>query len=103
VDDSTGQRLVRRARTMAYVGASRSYGPWQFGADLRFTGARPDTVANPSLPAFAVANLTARYALTPEVAFTGRVDNLFDRSYQTAYGYNQPGRGIYMGVVWTQK
>lgn len=101
VDDSTGLRLARRARTMASLGAAVPFGAWQLGGDLRFTGARPDNAANPALPAFVVANVTARYALTPEVAFTGRIDNLFDRNYQTAYGYNQPARSVYVGVVWT--
>jgi len=44
-----------------------------------------------------------RYALSPEVALTGRIDNLFDRNYQTAWGYNQPGIGAYAGIVWAQK
>ena len=102
-DDSTGRRLVRRARSMASLGASLPLGRWQFGGDVRLTGARPDTASNPSLPAYAVANLTARYALTPELALTGRIDNLFDRDYQTAYGFNQPRRGAYVGILWSQK
>ena len=55
------------------------------------------------LPAYAVTNLTVRYTLSPELAVTGRIVNLFDRSYQTAWGYNQPGIGAYAGIVWTQK
>ena len=102
-DDSTGQRLVRRARTMASLGASLPLGAWQLGGDLRFTGARPDTAFNPALASYVVANLQARYALTPELALTGRIDNLFDRDYQTAWGYNQARRAAYVGVVWTQK
>ena len=118
-DDSTGQRLVRRARTMASLGASLPLGAWQLGGDLRFTGARPDTAFNPALASYVVANLQARYALTTadpglgllgvvgldpgELALTGRIDNLFDRDYQTAWGYNQARRAAYVGVVWTQK
>ncbi|MHB1248669.1 MAG: TonB-dependent receptor plug domain-containing protein [Polaromonas sp.] len=102
-DDATGQRLIRRGRTMASFGASVPLGQWTVGGDLRYTGARPDMPANPSLPAYTVANLTTRYALTPEVALTARIDNLFDRRYQTAYGFNQSGRAAYVGIVWTQK
>ena len=50
-----------------------------------------------------MANLTARYTLSPTLTLTARIDNLFDREYQTAYGYNQPGRAIYAGLVWKQK
>jgi vitamin B12 transporter len=102
-DDATGQRLSRRARTMASFGASVPLGQWTVGGDLRYTGARPDAPANPSLPAYTVANLTTRYALTPGIALTARIDNLFDRKYQTAYGFNQSGRAAYVGVVWVQK
>ena len=42
-------------------------------------------------------------AQRPELALTGRIDNLFDRKYQTAWGYNQPGIGAYLGLVWNQK
>jgi vitamin B12 transporter len=103
VDESTGSRLIRRARTMASFGASIPMGQWTFGGDLRYTGERPDIASVPSLPAYTVANLTARFALTPAVALTARIDNLLDREYQTAYGYNQSGRAGYVGILWAPK
>jgi len=102
-DETTGQRLMRRARTMASFGASVPLGAWTVGGDLHFTGERTDTPTNPELPAYTVVNLTGRYMLTPSVSLTARVDNLLDRQYQTAYGYNQAGRAAYVGVRWTQK
>ena len=103
MNETTGERLIRRARTMASFGASLPLGQWTVGGDLRYTGARADTPANPALAAYAVANLTARYTLSPEVGLTARIDNLLDRKYQTAYGYNQSGRALHLGVLWTQK
>jgi vitamin B12 transporter len=50
-----------------------------------------------------VANLTARYALSPQIAITGRIENVLDQQYQTAYGYNQSGRAVYIGAVWSPK
>ena len=97
-DDATGQRLRRRAQTLASVAADRRFGAWQVGGDIGFTGARPDGGAQ--LPAYALVNLTARYRLLKSVELYGRVDNLFDRDYQTATGYNQPPRGIFAGVRW---
>jgi vitamin B12 transporter len=88
---------------MASLGVSLPWGAWLFGANVNYTGERPDTAFNPMLAAYAVTNVTVRYALSPEVALTARIDNLFDRSYQTAWGYNQPGIGAYAGIVWTQK
>lgn len=103
VNETTGKRLPRRARTMASLGASVPLGPWTLGGDLRYTDARPDTPANPSLPSYTLVNLMGRYTLTPEVALTARIENLFDSQYQTAYGYNQSARAVYVGIVWTQK
>jgi len=103
VDDSTGAWLPRRARQMASVGINLPWGAWLFGANVNYTGKRPDTAFNPMLPAYSVTNITARYTLSPEWAFTARIDNLFDRQYQTAWGYNQPGIGAYAGIVWNQK
>ncbi|MEI8028300.1 MAG: TonB-dependent receptor [Comamonadaceae bacterium] len=103
LDESTGMRLIRRARNMASFGASLPLGQWTWGADLRYTGARPDIVTVPHLPAYTVINLTTRFALSQEVALTAHIDNLLDRQYQTAYGYNQSGRAAYVGIVWAQK
>jgi vitamin B12 transporter len=103
VDQSTGMRLIRRARDMASFGASVPLGQWVFGGDLRYTGERPDIVTVPSLPACNVINLTTHFALSREVALTARIDNVLDRQYQTAYGYNQSGRAAYVGILWAQK
>jgi len=103
IDESTGLRLVRRARTMASLGASRPFGPWTIGADVRYTGARPDAATKPTLGAYTLVNLSARYALSDGLALTARMENLLDRNYQTAYSYNQPGRSYFVGLVWSQK
>ena len=103
LDESTGLRLIRRARSMASVGASLPLGAWTVGGDLSYTGDRPDIVTVPALPTYTLLNITTRYALTRELAWTVRIDNLLDRQYQTAYGYNQPGRTLYVGFVWGQK
>ena len=103
VGEVTGAWLPRRARQMASLGVNLPWGAWLFGANVVYTGKRPDTALNPMLPAYSVTNVTVRYAVSPELALTGRIDNLFDRKYQTAWGYNQPGIGAYVGLVWNQK
>jgi vitamin B12 transporter len=99
-NDETGARLIRRARTMASVGASRSFGAWRIGGDVAFTASRPDVSSQ--LGAYELINLNARYKLTKTVELFARVDNLLNRDYQTAYGYNQPPRGVFAGLRWQQ-
>lgn len=97
-DDITDQRLRRRAKTLASLSANRSFGPWQAGGDLSYTGSRPDAANR--LGSYWLANLTARYAISKSLSVFGRVENLFDRDYQTAYGYNQLPRGVFVGLSW---
>jgi vitamin B12 transporter len=99
-DDSTGQRLVRRARTLASLSTNTTYGQWKVGGDLDYTGSRADG-RNP-LGAYTLVNLRARYALSKELSVSGRLENLFDRQYQTAFGFNQPPRGVFVGLNWQQ-
>ena len=97
-DATTGERLRRRARTLASLSASRSVGAWQYGGDVGFTGSRPDGASQ--LAAYGLINLNARYRLSKTVELFARAENLFDRQYQTAYGFNQAPRGVFAGVRW---
>jgi len=33
----------------------------------------------------------------------GRINNVFDRKFETAYGYNQVRRGVFAGLNWQMK
>jgi vitamin B12 transporter len=99
-NDITGATLIRRPRGLASFSASRAFGALRLGGDMQFTGHRPDGVR--TLEAYWLANLNARYALSKEVSLFGRIDNVFNRDYQTAYGYNQEPRGIFVGISWQQ-
>jgi vitamin B12 transporter len=43
------------------------------------------------LAGYAAVNLFARYNITPELSVALRVDNLFDKDYTLASGYNTQG------------
>lgn len=98
VDSNTGQRLIRRAGTLASLGVTQDCGAWNLGADLRYSGARADGARR--LGAYAVTDLTASYAIDKNLKLFGRVENLFDKDYQTIFGYNQPGRSVFAGLSW---
>ena len=50
------------------------------------------------LDGYAVVPLRASLPLTDAIALFGRIENLGDTRYQTAKGYNTPGRSAYAGV-----
>ncbi|WP_211471822.1 TonB-dependent receptor plug domain-containing protein [Collimonas humicola] len=101
-DESTGKTLVRRAKTLGSFGAAKSFGAWRVGTDVQYTDSRSDIPGNPQLAPYWLTNANVRYQLTKQTSLFGRVDNLFNRDYQTAYGYNQPSRGLFVGVNWQQ-
>jgi vitamin B12 transporter len=103
VNEATGNILDRRAKTLASASASQLLGLWTLGSSLRFTGARPDTGSHPGLTSYWLLDTTARYRLSSDWVVYGRVENLTDKTYQTAYGYQQLPRTIYLGATWDFK
>ncbi len=98
IDEDANTRLRRRARTLLSLGASKAYGPWRIGADMQYTSARQDGAQQ--LDAYPLINTNVRYTVNKEVSVFGKIDNLFNRDYQTAYGFNQTPRGVFVGVNW---
>jgi len=111
VNEVTQQRLNRRASTLMSVGVSQPMGAFRVNADLQYSGERPDVYTdvntfqsvNTTLGSYTLVNLSGAYKLTPELTLKARLDNAFDRKYQTVYGYNQQPRSLYVGVTWTPK
>jgi vitamin B12 transporter len=103
VDKTTGTALSRRAKTLASLAASRSLGLWRVGGDIQYVGHRDDSQYNTyELSSYLLANLNVRYQINREVSVYGRIENLLDRDYQTAYGYDQPSRGCFAGIEWRE-
>ena len=69
------------------------------GGQLRLVGPSYDDAANSArLAGYTLADLTVSVPLTDRVEVFGRVENIFDESYETAAGYGSPGRGAFIGV-----
>lgn len=95
-----GKRLARRAENA--VSASVDYA-WSFGlstgATLTVVGDSFDNAANTRrLDGYALAGIRASLPIGDVLEVYGRVDNLFDEAYVTAYGYGTYGRAAYGGV-----
>jgi vitamin B12 transporter len=87
------KQLPRRARTSGRIDLDRAFGDVRLGASVVGEGRRFDDVANTlALPGYATFDLRAEYALDPAWTLQARVGNVFDRDYETAAYYNQPGR-----------
>ena len=79
------------------VVADRRFGAWRAGATLRGEGRRYEDLANTmKMGGYATVDLRAEYRVNKAWRLQGKVENLFNKDYETAYLYNQPGRGAYV-------
>lgn len=101
VDEVSVRDLTRRPRRFATVLANHSFGGWRIGGQWLLTGARHDN--GQPLGGHSVVNLSARYNITPSWYVAARVENLFDKDYETLYTYNTPKRGAYLTLGWQQQ
>ena len=98
------QELVRRPKTKISADAR-----WQATEALSLDvsmlyvgswidGSRDFSVSHLNAHPYMTADIAASYALTDNLALTGRISNLFDKSYQNPVGFLQPERAFYAGI-----
>ena len=103
-NEVTGKQLQRRAKTQITLGADYGVGPWRMGASLLKVGRRFDDAANKvELASYTTVDLYADYALAPDWSLQAKLSNAGDRVYETAKGYNQPGRAFYVTLRYAPK
>lgn len=94
---NSGKVLPRRARQALRLDADRALGQVRFGASLLAVGRRYDDLANTrAMGGYATVDLRAEYAFARAWRLQARIENLFDKEYETAAFYNQPGRSLYL-------
>lgn len=100
----TGDRLIRRAAQVYRLGADYRFTNLHVGAEYSWTAQRPDTDFNTgnkiTLGSFSLVNLTAKYDFSKSVTATVRWDNVFNKRYEYAYGYNTPGSNVFVNLIW---
>lgn len=88
-----GNLLPRRPKQTARVDVDRSFGAFGIGATFFASGKAYDDQANlHRLGGYATTDLRASYEFLPGWRVEAKLANAFDRSYETAYYFNQPGR-----------
>jgi vitamin B12 transporter len=91
-----GNRLPRRARRTLSFDAHREFKRARLGARLTAEGSRFDDIANRQrLSGYAALDVLGEYTVHRDWRLQLRIENLFDRDYQTAASFNQPGRGVF--------
>jgi vitamin B12 transporter len=96
VDRSSNSQLLRRAKRSAALRVTRSLGIWDAGFDVLGSASRPDF--DRELPGYALLNLHAGLRLGTATELRLRAENVLDKDYQTASGFNQPDASVYLGL-----
>jgi vitamin B12 transporter len=101
-NDTDDKQLNRRARQIYRLSAEHHMGPWTLGGEYQFTGRRYDDIQNQvRLGGYGLVNLTAGYRIDRHLDVSVRWNNVLDKSYTTAYGYNMPGSNVFVNLRWT--
>jgi vitamin B12 transporter len=103
VDRQTDEDLQRRPLRKAVL--NLAYTPRDnlgVYTECIFIGSRydtdPITGGRIQRGSYFIANLAASFSINRRWELTGRVENLLDRDYEEPAGFQQPGRGVYVGV-----
>ncbi|MEO7756705.1 MAG: TonB-dependent vitamin B12 receptor [Dokdonella sp.] len=100
-DSNHGNLLARRARDSVRVDADRHFGALSAGASVYAVDKRYDDLGNTrELGGYALTDLRVAYALNAAWKVQLSANNVFDRRYETAAFYNQPGRNVLLTASW---
>lgn len=105
-DAKTGLKLPRRADTQLSASLRRELADWKLGMHLLAASGRFDDKSNAEtkyLSGYSTLDLSAERALNSEWLIQFRLNNLTNKTYETVYGYNQPGRSAYVTLRWQGK
>lgn len=94
----SGVDLLRRAPRKLNVQVARQFGAWSVQVDLHAASARPE-FGGP-LPGFGVLGVGIERPLSGPWSLALRVDNLFDRNYELARGFNAAGTTSLLQLRW---
>ncbi len=102
-DRTLGRDLARRPRHIVTTSVE-----WQtplsalkFGGDLRFVSKAVEYAFGGSgigLDSYVVGTVRAELAVNERILLFGRIENIGDEDYETAAGFNTPGRSAYLGA-----
>nr|WP_282453025.1 TonB-dependent receptor [Lysobacter sp. CAU 1642] len=97
-NEITGSDLLRRAPRKANLELARRFGEWWLQADLHAAAPRPDFGGE--LPGYGLVGLSIERPLAERWSLSLRVDNLFDRDYELARGFNAAGTASLLQLRW---
>jgi vitamin B12 transporter len=100
-NDTQDTELVRRPDHKAALSITRAFtNGGSFYTELLLSGERTD-VGDVRLPGYGVVNVSLQYPLMKNLFAEARLENLLDKDYELASGFNTPGWAGYIGLRYT--
>ena len=99
IDADTGRQLRSRAKVFGSLGVESSVGQWTIGGDVVANGRRYDSAteaASSRMGGYALLNARVAYQVSKLVSVEINGQNLTDRQYELARGYNTPNRTVFL-------
>ncbi len=98
---NSGKQLPRRARQALRAQADWLFGDWSVGGTVSAFSERYEDAANTTrMGGFTTLDLRLDRRLDRDWVAGLRVNNLADKVYETAFGFNQPGRAFFATLRW---
>ena len=102
-------REVRRPKNSAFLEADIEFmeGQAHIQVGVLYTGGQKDLnfatfpATTEHLPAYSLVHLAASYSLTRAIKISGRIENLFNETYQEVFGYRSPPRQLELNLELT--
>ncbi|MDC9594904.1 TonB-dependent vitamin B12 receptor BtuB [Xenorhabdus sp. IM139775] len=100
--DSNDQQLARRAKQQLKYQLDWAAFNVDWGITYQYMGRRYDQdystypAKTVKLSGVSLWDISASYPITDHLTIRARIANLFDKNYETAYGYRTPGREYYL-------
>ena len=102
-NEDSDSDLLRRPREKFSGTLERRFGDaFQLGAEWLLSGSRDD-VGGIELPGYGLLNLRASWQVSPQWKVLARIENVNDRDYELARGYNTPGRSGFVELIWSAR
>jgi len=96
------KQLIRRAKDAFRAQADWLFGAYSVGGTVSAFSERYEDAANTlKLGGFTTLDLRADWRYDPAWTVGLRVNNLTGKAYETAYGFNQPGRETFVTLRWS--
>ncbi|MCG2633912.1 MAG: TonB-dependent vitamin B12 receptor [Gammaproteobacteria bacterium] len=96
-DPNSGNLLARRPERMATLDLDRTFGEVRVGSTIRAQSHRWDNLANTKrLGGFVLLDLRVERPLGQHWLLQGKIENLLDKTYEPATGYNSDDRAAYL-------